>query len=109
MEKIVVCTVCSATLTVFGQVDNSREVDHSVTCLVCGTPNEVYWPMNCGWSVKTRCPECGGTGSVGIAMFTREGLDVNAGGRHNCDKCGGTGQLLRTPYGLKDPLAAKQE
>jgi hypothetical protein len=95
MEKNIDCRVCNARLTVSGQVDKSREVAQLVTCLVCGEPNEVLWPMNCGWSLKTQCPECNGTGKLGVAMFERDGLNVNAGGRVDCTKCSGSGTLSK--------------
>ena len=52
MEKIIECTKCHARIRIFGPVDRSKEVSHGVTCPNCKEPNEVVWPMNCGWKVE---------------------------------------------------------
>lgn len=50
MEKTINCsnTNCRARLKITGPVQNKKEDMDLVTCPVCGTPNEVSWPVFAG-------------------------------------------------------------
>jgi len=53
MEKTINCTSCNRTLRITGPVQSKKEDREVVTCPVCGTPNEVSWPMFAGtWTVE---------------------------------------------------------
>jgi hypothetical protein len=50
------CTNCGRMITVSGQDTGSKKVQQPVTCL-CGTPNEVMWPMDAGWASVLFTPD----------------------------------------------------
>ena len=51
MTKTVCCTKCKMKFKVAGDTDRSKEVPQGVTCPYCREPNDVMWPMNCGWKI----------------------------------------------------------
>ena len=53
MEKKVTCTKCKKTFVVRGNAGGSKEVPQQATCPYCKEPNDVMWPMNDSYVVKS--------------------------------------------------------